>query len=72
MKWTEIKQMSDSALQAELDKSTEELRNLRFQSAVGPLENPMVVRLTRRKIARIETILNERRRSAASSGKAGK
>ncbi len=61
MKWSELKQMSDSALKVELEKSAEDMRNLRFQSAIGPLENPQVVRQTRRKAARIQTILSERK-----------
>ncbi len=54
-------------------KSTDELKeqliglrkeafNLRFQKASGQLENTVQVRRVRREIARIKTILGERRR----------
>lgn len=41
--------------------------NLRFQVASGQLENTARRRLVRREIARIKTILAERRRGAAAT-----
>lgn len=52
--------MSDTSLKNKLRELSEEMRNMRFQGAVNPLENPLLVRTTRRTIARIETILRER------------
>jgi large subunit ribosomal protein L29 len=57
------------------DKSETELRNrerdlreqlfkLRFQRATGQMENPMKMRQVRREIAQIETLLNQRAKSA--------
>jgi len=43
-----------------------ELFNLRFQMATGQLQNPMIIRQTRRDIARVQTILRERELKAAS------
>ena len=60
MKWTEYRQLSDAALKNELLKMIEESRNLRFQAAIGPLENPLLRRKLRRNVARIRTILRER------------
>lgn len=40
--------------------------NLRFQKASGQLENTSRMRLVRRDIARIQTVLRERRLQAAS------
>jgi large subunit ribosomal protein L29 len=55
----------------ELDEQVEllgkEIFNLRFQKASGQLENTARVRQARRDIARIKTILGERRRQAAGS-----
>ena len=45
-----------------------EIFNLRFQRANGQLENTARVRQVRRNIARIKTILGERRAAAASLG----
>lgn len=57
------------ATQEELIQREQELRkelfNLRFQRALGSLENPMRVRQCRKEIARIKTVLNERRRLGA-------
>lgn len=57
------------------EKSIEELRNtghelreqlfkLRFQKATGQIENPIKIRMVRKDIARVETILEERLREA--------
>jgi large subunit ribosomal protein L29 len=48
----------------ELDRLGKEIFNLRFQRASGQLENTARVREVRRDIARIKTILGERRRRA--------
>ena len=57
---TELDAMTDEALAAELDKATQELFNLRFQSATGQLESHGRLKAVRRDIARIYTILRER------------
>ena len=46
-------------------KLKKEQFNLRFQRANGQLENTGRVRVVRREIARITTILNEQRRKAS-------
>jgi large subunit ribosomal protein L29 len=55
--------MSDEELARRLAESRRELFNLRFQSATGALENPARLKLTKREIARILTIRNEREAS---------
>ncbi|MGH6875973.1 MAG: 50S ribosomal protein L29 [Rhizomicrobium sp.] len=47
-----------------LTKLKKEQFNLRFQRANGQLENTGRVRVVRRDIARIQTVLGERRRGA--------
>lgn len=42
--------------------------NLRFQRASGQLENTARVRVVRRDIARIKTILGDRARTSAAGG----
>ncbi len=61
MKWSDLKQMSETALNTEAEKLVEELRNLRFQSSIGPLENGLLVRNTRRRLARIQTLMSQLR-----------
>jgi large subunit ribosomal protein L29 len=50
-------------LTGELDVLGKEIFNLRFQRANGQLENTARVRQVRRDIARIKTLLGERRRA---------
>jgi len=54
--------------QAELEKQLKDLRdeqfNLRFQHATGQLENTARMRQVRRAIARIKTVMNEKREAA--------
>ena len=54
--------------QAELEKQLKDLRdeqfNLRFQHATGQLENTARIRQVRRSIARIKTVMNEKREAA--------
>ncbi len=54
-------------LGTELTKLKKEAFNLRFQRANGQLEKTNRVRVVRRTIARIETILTEQRRKAAAA-----
>ncbi len=52
--------MTDDELRAQEQELKAELFNLRFQMATGQLSNPMVLRDTRRNIARVKTILRQR------------
>ena len=60
MKTKEIRNLSDQYLQKQLEQSKSELFNLRFQLATGQLENPMMIGLVKKDIARIKTIIRER------------
>jgi large subunit ribosomal protein L29 len=64
MKASELRLKTDDELAAELDLLGRERFNLRFQRASGQLENTARVRQVRREIARILTILGERRRKS--------
>lgn len=64
MKPADIRAKTDDELGDELDMLGKEMFNLRFQRANGQLENTARVRQARRDIARIKTILGERRRTA--------
>jgi large subunit ribosomal protein L29 len=56
----EIREMTIDAIRARLDDSKEELMRLRFQQATGELTDTSRMRITRRDIARMNTILKER------------
>ena len=70
MKAPDLRARSTDELTEEVDTLGKERFNLRFQRASGQLENTARVRQVRRDIARIKTILGERRRPAASQAKA--
>ena len=60
MKIKDITGKSVEELQGELQKLKKESFNLRFQKAGGQLENTARVRLVRRSIARILTVINSK------------
>jgi large subunit ribosomal protein L29 len=60
VKPSEIRALSDEELRAKIDEAKGELFRLRLQLAMGQLDNPMKIRETKRRIARLKTILRER------------
>ena len=64
MKPSDLRTRTVDELSEEVDTLGREIFNLRFQRASGQLENTARVRQVRRNIARIKTILGERRRAA--------
>lgn len=50
----------NARLREELDKAKAELFNLRFQGATGQLENSGRIKVVKRDVARIMTVLRER------------
>jgi large subunit ribosomal protein L29 len=62
MKAADVRARTDDELTEQLDTLGRESFNLRFQCANGQLENTSRVRQVRRDIARIKTMLGERRR----------
>jgi large subunit ribosomal protein L29 len=65
MKPADVRTKTDDELVGELEVLGKESFNLRFQRANGQLENTARMRQVRRDIARIKTMLGERRRSAS-------
>ena len=68
MKASEIREMSIEDIQTAIEESREELMRLRFQAATGELTDFNQIRYTRRKVARLETILNELQRAVKVEG----
>ncbi|MPZ91294.1 MAG: 50S ribosomal protein L29 [Actinobacteria bacterium] len=64
----DLKEMPVSELTERLGNTREELFNMRFQLATGQLDNYRRVRLLRRDIARIKTVLREREQASESEG----
>lgn len=61
----EIRERSNAELLQDINSLKEELFNLRFQQATGQLENPSRMREIKKTIARIKTIMTERKLSDA-------
>ena len=70
MKADEIRKMSTDDILSQIDESREELMNLRFQQATGELVDYTRLQITRRLVARLQTILNEREKEAVMEGEA--
>jgi len=68
MKVKEIREMQVEQLQSKLSDTREELMKLRFQQVTGQLTDTSRLRILRRDIARMETILNQSLQSAAAEG----
>ena len=63
----ELRGMTDDELAHQLSERRQELFNLRFQSVTGALENSARLKLAKREIARILTIVTEREAEKAPS-----
>ena len=61
MKTAELRKMSAADLEARLASSREALMNLRFRHATGQLEKTANLRNTKREVAQILTILQEKK-----------
>ncbi len=70
MKAEEVRKMSAEEIRSKLSDTREELMKLRFQQVTGQLTDTSRLRILRRDIARMESILNETLRAAVTEGKA--
>ena len=61
MKINKIREMSSADLEKELGELKSELFKLRFSLATNGLDNPMKIKEVKKDIARINTILTERK-----------
>ena len=61
MKVNEIRALSTQELEANLADLKKELFNLRFQNATNQLENPMRIVEVKKTIAKIKTVMAERK-----------
>jgi len=60
MKPEEIRELSTEAIESRVNDAKEELMRLRFRQATGELTDTSRLRITRREIARLYTVLEER------------
>lgn len=64
MKSKEIRALSPVEIKAKIADIHEELMKLRFQQVTGQLTDTSRLRILRRDVARMESILNEQQKSA--------
>lgn len=65
MKAADVRAKTDDELKEQLVGLRKEAFNLRFQAASGQLENTARVRQVRRDLARVKTIIDQRKRAAS-------
>ena len=66
MKANEVRDLTPKEINQRLNDLKAELFNLRFQLATNQLENPQRIKLVKKDIARLKTVLREREISAAA------
>ena len=66
MNASELRDKTPDQLRDQLTQLKKEAFNLRFQAATNQLENTARMRVVKRSIARVKTILNEKAAGAAS------
>ncbi len=57
---SDLRDLSKEELEVKATDLKKELFNLRFQQAMGQIENPMRLRLLRKDIAKTKTVLKEK------------
>jgi large subunit ribosomal protein L29 len=66
MRAYEIRNLTDSDIITKMAELDEELFNLRFQKSIGQAKDPNRFNALKKDVARMKTVLNERRLSAKS------
>ena len=69
-KTSKLRDMQQSEIETRLTDSREELMKLRFQAVTGQLTDTSRLRILRREIARMETILREKPSAETAEGEA--
>lgn len=59
MKTSQLNEMSKMELETKLNDNMDALQNLRFQKALQQIENPLQLRVLKREIAQVKTVLRE-------------
>ncbi len=67
---SELRNMKPGEIETKLSDAQEELMKLRFQQVTGQLSDPSRLRVLRREIARMQTILREQAAAEVVKGEA--
>ena len=66
MRADEIREMNPADIESRILELEEERFRLRFRGATEPLEDPLQLRAIRKNIARLQTVLRERKLAATA------
>lgn len=61
MKSIDIRELSTEELQKRISEEQGQLAKMKLNHGISPLENPSKIRSSRRVVARLKTILNQRK-----------
>ncbi len=61
LKPEQIREMTLAEIHAKLTELEEELFNLRFRNAMKQLDDPLRIRIIKREVARLKTVLSEQK-----------
>ncbi|GHT69438.1 hypothetical protein AGMMS49950_02160 [Endomicrobiia bacterium] len=64
--WSEMKNMTDVELNTKLSELQDKFFKLKFCNSVTPLKNPLEIREMRKDIARIKTLITQKKESITS------
>jgi large subunit ribosomal protein L29 len=64
MKTTEIRELSAKEIEERIENEKSLISRQKMNHAISPLDNPMKIKETRRNIARLETILRQKKSEA--------
>ena len=67
MKPDKVREMSDDELRSKEKELQEQLFRLRFQKSLGQLDNALKIRETRRDIARVKTVLRQKKQQTQAA-----
>lgn len=70
VKPNELRNLKSGEIETKLSDAQEELMNLRFQQVTGQLSDSSRLRILRRDIARMQTILREQKTAEVGKGEA--
>ncbi len=59
MKREELRELTEAEVSVRLRDSVEELENLKFQHSLRQLENQQKIKLVKKEIAQLNTVINE-------------
>jgi large subunit ribosomal protein L29 len=72
VKADKVREMSADELRTREKELQEQLFRLRFQKSLGQLDNALKIRETRRDIARVKTVLRQKKQAPAPAAETGR